>query len=410
MIPPDVANSLRLIQPETRALQDAQTQAQSVLPAQRLNDVLSDLIPGQRVLAQIQALLPNGNYRAVVNQRDITLALPFSAKPGDTLELEVSETNGKVALAFVSNRTAASANPVLQDSVSTSLSPAGKLIGDLVGDLDISGKRAPAAPLNGSQPLVDRMPASGDALAPVLKQALTQSGMFYESHQARWVAGELPTEALRQEPQSRFSPPPLPPPLPPASLASPPTGDDLIDPRPVVVDAARQVAVQPDIANREAQSVTSQNASANPASGAPQAHTLQPPAPGAEPRIPQELTPLVRQQLDGLATNNFAWQGQIWPGQNMWWEIGEEPQQNSAPDNEAHRPWQSRLKLDMPSLGGLDATVRLQTNGQISISVTAASQASENRMRDMADQLQQQFEASGLDLIAVQLAHEAAIR
>ena len=46
-------------------------------------------------------------------------------------------------------------------------------------------------------------PAQAD-LAPVLKQALTQSGVFYEAHQARWVAGQLPTEALRQEPQGRM--------------------------------------------------------------------------------------------------------------------------------------------------------------------------------------------------------------
>ena len=40
-------------------------------------------------MAEIQAMLPNGSYRAVVAQREITLALPFSAKSGDSLELEV---------------------------------------------------------------------------------------------------------------------------------------------------------------------------------------------------------------------------------------------------------------------------------------------------------------------------------
>ena len=56
-----------------------------VAAAQKIADVLSNLVPGQRVLAEIQALLPNGNYRAIVAQREITLALPFSAKAGDTL-------------------------------------------------------------------------------------------------------------------------------------------------------------------------------------------------------------------------------------------------------------------------------------------------------------------------------------
>jgi hypothetical protein len=48
------------------------------------------------------------------------------------------------------------------------------------------------------------MPKTAADLAPVLKQAVTQSGLFYEAHQARWVAGDLPTEALRQEPQGKY--------------------------------------------------------------------------------------------------------------------------------------------------------------------------------------------------------------
>ncbi len=98
MIPPDVASSLRLVIPDQHALPNAQSQP--VAPAQQVADVLSNLVPGQRILAEIQALLPNGSYRAVVAQRDITLALPFSAKPGDTLELEVTESDGKLTLAF----------------------------------------------------------------------------------------------------------------------------------------------------------------------------------------------------------------------------------------------------------------------------------------------------------------------
>ena len=79
MIPPDVASSLRLVLPDTNALQSQQTAP--VPAAQRIADVLSNAVPGQRILAEIQAMLPNGTYRAVVAQREITLALPFSAKP-----------------------------------------------------------------------------------------------------------------------------------------------------------------------------------------------------------------------------------------------------------------------------------------------------------------------------------------
>ena len=142
MIPPDVASSLRLILPDTQqAATNAQTQP--VIAAQRIADVLSNLVPGQRIFADIQALLPNGNYRAVVAQREITLALPFSAKAGDSLELEVTESDGKLTLAFVANRTEGATTKSGQESVSTTLSSAGKLIGNLMNGIEGEGHPAP---------------------------------------------------------------------------------------------------------------------------------------------------------------------------------------------------------------------------------------------------------------------------
>jgi hypothetical protein len=78
MIPPDVASGLRLILPDQQAATNAQTQP--VVAAQKVADVLSNLVPGQRVLAEIQALLPNGNYRAIVGQRISRLPSPSPPK------------------------------------------------------------------------------------------------------------------------------------------------------------------------------------------------------------------------------------------------------------------------------------------------------------------------------------------
>jgi hypothetical protein len=70
-------------------------------PAQEITDKLSGLVAGQRLLAEILSLMPNGSYRALINQRNVTLALPFAAKSGDTIELEVTESDGKLTLAVV---------------------------------------------------------------------------------------------------------------------------------------------------------------------------------------------------------------------------------------------------------------------------------------------------------------------
>lgn len=369
MIPSDVANALRLQQPDVAKLTSEQPQNQPVAAAQRITDVLSDLVPGQRILAEIQALLPNGTYRAVVAQRDVTLALPFSAKPGDTLELEVAESDGKLTLAFVANRTDSATPKAPPESVSTSLSSAGKLIGNLLNEIGGEGRKAPPVPLNSSQPLVDAMPKTAADLAPILKQAVTQSGMFYEAHQARWVAGELPTESLRQEPQGKM--------LPHGANAT-------VEAKNGANSAFLPPADAPPAATRPAQAANE-------------------PAANISNRIPSELTPLVQQQLDGLSTQNFAWQGQIWPGQQMWWEIGRDQQRGTAPGDEQTRPWQTRLKLTLPMLGQIEATLELNAGGAVSITLLAADTASEARLRDNASALTSQLEAAGLHLTQLSL-------
>lgn len=364
MIPADVASRLKL------AVPDQPTAPQPATPARNLADVLSDLVPGQRVLAEIQSMLPNGAYRAMVAQREITLALPFSAKPGDSLELEVVDNDGQMALAFVANRSAGGAASPAQDSVATTLSRTGRLIGDLLGGIDDQGKKAAPAPLNGNQPLVDKFPASGADLAPILKDALSKSGVFYEAHQARWVAGQLPTEQLLKEPQGQFSQ------LRPGAAE-----------QPGALAGSANVAAQ-----REAAAVGTQTNEAVSAS----ART----APGT---IPAELTPLVQQQLDALATQTFAWQGQIWPGQQMSWEI-EEQQDNKRGDiDENAGRWQTRLMLTLPHLGGIEAQLRLRAGNEIEISLSADSAGGTATLDAGGDQLRRQFEAAGLTLTQLQV-------
>ncbi len=385
MIPPDVASALRLQLPDQARIAAEQPQNQPVASIQRLTDALTDLAPGQRIMAEIQALLPNGTYRAVVAQRNVTLALPFSAKPGDTLELEVAESNGKLTLAFVANRTdsdVAAASP--NESVPTTLSPAGRLIGQLIGNKENEGQRAAPAPLNGSQPLVTEMPESGAELAPVLKQALTQSGMFYEAHQARWVAGQLPTETLKQEPQGKL---PAVAQLPHASAPA------------AAATATATVGPDSEAQGAPAPSATSPMGASLPATNAPELKAAGGP-------IPEGVASLVRQQLDGLATNNFAWQGQIWPGQQMQWEIADNPERQGSGELGTEREWQSRLKLSLPSLGSLDVMLRLQPGGKIALSVNAGSDGAEDRLRGNIERLQQQLSSAGLELAQIAISHD----
>ena len=177
MIPADVASSLRLLLPNQQGLTDRLGGPQATLPAQRIIDVLGELTPGQRLFAEIQAPLPNGAYRAMIAQREVILSLPFSAKPGDSLELEVVDSDNGLVLAITGKHP--QTEETQSGSVTTNLSRTGQLIGDLLNGIDAPGKRAQPALLNRNEPLLQAIPIKGADIAPVLKQAITQSGMFY---------------------------------------------------------------------------------------------------------------------------------------------------------------------------------------------------------------------------------------
>lgn len=370
MIPADVASRLRL------AVQEQPTAPQAISPSKNLTDVLSELVPGQRVMAEIMALLPNGAYRALVAQREITLALPFSAKAGDSLELEVVDNDGKLALAVVADRSSSQSSATNTDSVATTLSQTGRLIGDLLGEIGEQGKKASPAPLNGNAPLVDKFPANAADLAPILRDALSKSGVFYEAHQARWAAGELPTERLLQEPQGKHST--------------------------AIVETARVVTGAIGSASEPA-SASVNVATTGSSSESSAATTRLPTSPPQISGIPADLAPLVQQQLDALATQTFAWQGQAWPGQEMHWEIDDQARR-SAGDGEGDQ-WRTRLKLQLPSLGGIDATLRLESGGLVDITLTAASSEGEARLGAASSRLQEQFEAAGLKLVQFSVKH-----
>lgn len=394
MIPADVANSLRPLLTDPQGLGNRPLQTQPTAPTQRIIDVLGDLVPGQRLFAEIQALLPNGSYRAVIGQRDITLALPFSAKSGDSLELEVVDTDGNVALAVVGKRPGGETGAAGQESVPTTLSRTGRLIGDILGDIDTQGKRAAPAPLNGNQALVESMANSGAELAPILKQALTQSGMFYEAHQARWASGQLPTTDLLQEPQGKLSTLQPPPSSQGAATRSPeaPTSNASNQaPTPAQAEAGKKTDSMLSTVNVSANTSGTTDQTSN-ASGTVAVHP--------------SLTPLVQQQLDALATQNFVWQGQIWPGQQMSWEIEENAGNEDKQANESGIHWKTRLKLDLPGLGEIEATLSLRGGQQLEVSMTARDTASEQRLTTEAGSLSAQLEGAGLTLTRFSVQHD----
>ncbi|MDR2625819.1 MAG: flagellar hook-length control protein FliK [Zoogloeaceae bacterium] len=419
MIPADTLARLKL----TDALLTQPAQG-----GQKLSDALQEFAPGQRLAAVIQTLLPNGLYRASVAQRDLTLSLPFPARPGDTLELEVVEQNGKLTLAVATSKEGAQAAEEggKNASVATRLTIAGRLIGELLGALDKEGgKRPQPAPLNNAQPVVTRFPDNAADLAPALKAALAKSGMFYEAHQAQWVAGKTPLTTLLAEPQGRLSPGGAG--AQQIGAGAPQTGVQQGAGVPQGTGVQQSAGAQQTGVGTTAQGGSAANAGAGAAGAgaSPQAASSASGAAnsaaaanaaasrvegelvlrvGMGQVIARELAPLVQQQLEALATNAYVWQGQVWPGQNMDWEIIEEEDRRERGENTAAN-WTTRLALTLPRLGGVEATLRLVGGKEIEIRHKAENDAARARLSAAGVLLQQQFATAGLKLSAFAVSH-----
>ena len=374
MIPADVASRMQV---------SADASLRPVAPAQEITDKLSGLVAGQKVMAEIQSLLPNGTYRAMINQRNITLALPFSAKSGDSLELQVTESDGKLTLAVLSRPEGS--GQTAKDSASATLSRTGQLISNLFSGAR-EAKGGPAAlPLNGNQPIANAPPATAQDILAQLKQAITQSGMFYESHQAEWVEGRFTKSALLQEPQGKLS-----------------------------SSAAFVAAAADDAANTSAQKAPSPSNAGAPTStatpgGAPipgagmdggKASLISQAAQTAGQIVAPQTQPVVQQQLDALATQTFVWQGQVWPGQDMRWEIDEDATRHDTGDDETAGKWATSLHLALPNLGEIDAKIRLDGN-QITLAISAGSAETRTLIRSSAVMLRSQFDEAGLTLASM---------
>jgi flagellar hook-length control protein FliK len=105
-------------------------------------------------------------------------------------------------------------------------------------------------------------------------------------------------------------------------------------------------------------------------------------------------------QLDALATQNFSWQGQIWPGQDMRWEIDEDASRGGQDEDNTAPRWTTRINLTLPHLGEVSAQIRLQGN-QITLAMSAESSETRSLLRASTVALRNQLNEAGLTLASV---------
>ncbi len=300
MLPTDVLNTLRALslneRPLITPLPDKDTSGKDAFEL------------GQKVQGAIQSQVSTGVFKVRVLEQMLQMQLPATFKSGDVIELQVMSLQPRLTFSL-----AASTNPL---STPEQLSTTSRLLSTLSQQ---PLEKAYVRSLH-SEPLIvtTDSPPNTQVLAGKLHESLSQSGLFYEAHQAQWIAGSRSTAQLLQEPQNLLTDPVK------AAIAS--------------------------LAN----SATAATKSDNPMG------------------IPNALQPLVQQQLNALETRQVLWQGQVWPNQNMDWEIHEEtPRSSTTRDQEENGQWATQIRLDLPNLGEVAAMLRFSAKG-LSITLDAS--------------------------------------
>jgi len=229
------------------------------------------------------------------------------------------------------------------------LSEAGRLIDQL---LNLAQEEKFPASVQGKTPVLASPPAPTDTpqMAEALKNALDQSGLFYESHIGEWVDNERSLTKLMQEPQAQLHKP-------------------------------SQTA---DTANTPTPSTVADNLNYN-------------------------LAQIVSQQLGVLEQNRLSWQGEIWPGQKMTWEVEEDTDEahgkGQREEGEAQPSWRSDLRFDLPNLGSVAAKLHW-SGGHIQIKVEVDGESAAASLRTHGAELADALNSKGSILDALQVQVE----
>jgi hypothetical protein len=310
------------------------------------------LTQGQQVQAEVLASLPNQRFLARIAGKLFNIELPVIVQPGETLQLTF--VTGEPHLTFTLSRAGNSSTPV-------AISDTGRLLNQL--SMNSADPRQTGG-LTRNSTILNGPPADTSLFAGLLMKALTLNGIFYESHLLQWFLGERQARELLKEPQGKLS-----------SRGKPLTEGNPAQKSGVEgADGLMEEALPDELISTDRSSEA------------------------VDPRT----VPIVQEQLRTLHTGQVLWHGEVWPRQEMEWSIREEKHTNGEG---IEKSWVSTLRLDLPNLGGVAATVRLEKEG-LSIRIDADRESATAIMLMEQQSLAQAMSDAGIKLASVAIEHE----
>ena len=244
---------------------------------------LTQIAIGREVQATVESAIDDGSYLVKIADTAARMALPAGTRVGDTLRMVFLAREPRPT--FLLNQQGGSAP--------ATLSTTGRLIAQL---LESAQQQGSTTAVTARTPLLNAPGLDPQRIAAAMQQGLSNSGLFYESHLQEWVSGSRTLADLSREPQAQ-----------------------LADPDGQAAETASQKASLLDSTNRQALEVRDSHLyTGNPArTDADLVTSGQSPLPMIDP----EAARIVHSQLNTLEQHQVRWQGELWPGQQMEWEV-----------------------------------------------------------------------------------------
>lgn len=335
-------------------------------------DRLLQLTLGKEYQAQVLSRLTDGSFLVKVDDAVASMKLPAGSKAGDTLDLTLLAMQPRPT--FILGKAEAGAT--------TSLSNAGRLIGNM---LQLAQQDGMPSAVVGKTPLVATPGASTPQIAAALQNAVTFSGLFYESHVAQWAAGSRPASDLLLEPPAKLSNAPL---TTPASngqtVPADTTGNELGKLMSNVREWVGGERALVDLLR------TSQTKQADQDSAVSLLGKQQDVA-------GNEGVKLISLQLDTLEQRRIMWQGELFPGQPLEWEISDDTPEQKPDQSEPEKSWNSTVRFSLPSLGSVSATIRL-TGDHVQVQVNTSNEETATTLRNHGKLLADALDSAGSTL------------
>lgn len=337
---------------------------------------LAQIMLGRQLQAEVISRFDDNTFLVRVADTPARMALPDGTKVGDELSMTMLAHEPRPT--FLLNGEPGSAK--------ATLSSAGRLIDTI---LQIAQRSGANTAVEGREPLLPTpaVLASDDAAAQAaaaLRESLSLSGLFYESHLHEWLDGMRTTAEVMREPQAKMSNAESPSSATPSGDMPSPASD--LDAR--LADLLR----------------TAQLINANPA--VTDADTMLPQA-GRQDMAAVDSMQLLPAQLHAMEQRQVVWHGELFPGQPMDWTVrddtprGRQGNGGHGDDGDNTEPqWHSAVRFELPMLGAVSAAIQL-IGDRVQIQVHAASEDTVLALREHGPELSNALAAAGAPLDAL---------